>query len=153
MKKQISVMTASAMLLCLNFAMPAAADAEQSRNVLVLGDINLDGAVNLKDAMTILTRYSRIIADEDVPLTPEQYLCGNVDGLYNTPGTDHPLDIMFADAILIQKHYEMETLFEPSTWADIFALCDAESAIEADRGAYTLEYLAEYGDYVLVRTE
>lgn len=74
MKKRIFAAIASVMMLGTILAMPVSAAETYQK-----GDVNMDGKINLEDAMLVLQDYVEQIMYNDGVLTEQQRQLGNVD--------------------------------------------------------------------------
>ena len=125
MKKLLSALLAAAMTACA-VCVPASAEELPSREIYLsklaeevnalpvyalgedasaysLGDVNMDGAIDTKDGILIMTEYNDYtVVDEGHVLTEAQLALADVDGLAEL-GEDDPIDIK--DAIIVMCYY------------------------------------------------
>ena len=78
-KKLFAALTASLMLCGMLTAPVSAAETD-----VKMGDVNLDGVVDVADAQWILMDYVSLMCRNKGHLTPEQRTIGNVDGKTET---------------------------------------------------------------------
>ncbi len=109
-KKLLAILSAAMLGCC---ALGGTAFAEETEPVdysqYQLGDITMDGEVDVDDAQYALTIYTQMLACHDVIAkgwyTEEQIALGNVDGKYLDTGDDWLLPVGVDDAQLILMYY------------------------------------------------
>ncbi|MBR5362635.1 MAG: hypothetical protein IK134_04860 [Oscillospiraceae bacterium] len=74
--KKLSIGIITGVLLCGMLTAPVSAE----EIIPQMGDVNLDGTVNIADAQLILRDYVEVMCQLDGSLTKEQRALGNVDG-------------------------------------------------------------------------
>ena len=133
MKKKIFAALAAALMLGMTLAAPvSAAEAEYQ-----MGDVNLDGTVDVADAQLVLVDYVELFCGKKGVLTDIQRQIGNVDGeshMSNIPLPNIPAVELFADAAYSQKilEYYVEHMVNPNVkWEDVLG-CHPE-LVEAVR--------------------
>ena len=102
MKKKLFAALAAGTMLCGMLTAPVSA-AETNYQ---MGDVNMDGAVDLADAQEALQFWCTSIAYKQGKLTPEQQALGNVDGEITTIAwargrIDTPISVVDAQILLI----------------------------------------------------
>ena len=102
MKKKLFAAIAAGTMLCGMLTAPVSA-AESSYQ---MGDVNMDGTVDIADAQEALQFWCTSIAYKQGKLTPEQQALGNVDGEitpieWERGRIDTPISIKDAQILLI----------------------------------------------------
>ena len=118
MKKKAFAALAAAVLLCGALTAPAAAEQTYKK-----GDINMDGTVDVADAMLALIDYTNyLVAGNPHTLTDAQIELADVDGV-SKESFGITSKVTSIDALLILAYYT-ETVSDPSvintdivTWA------------------------------------
>lgn len=112
MKKKIFAMLSAAAMLCGCLAAPAsAAEAKDYQ----MGDVNMDGVVDITDAQLALEEYVTNFTLGTHCFNEVQLVLGNVDG--KSKYEERPVDI--ADCLIILQYYTIHLTAENITLADI----------------------------------
>jgi hypothetical protein len=123
-----------------------AADAEKH---YVLGDVDMDGKIDLKDALTAIQEYTDITLFHK----EEHVLTGEAFALAKTIDNDCT-ELGILDAFGILMYYTRKQLEgnETVTWKTLFGEEYFAAHIDSiDRGDYELIYDEAVGDYVIVK--
>ncbi len=97
-KKMFAAMTAGALLCGMLTAPVSAAETFQ------MGDVNMDGVVDVKDAQLILYDFAGLLNLDEGILTSQQRELGNVDGIIETDkkyGFDYVASVADAQFVLV----------------------------------------------------
>ena len=106
MKKKIFAALTAGLMLCGMLTAPVSA----AETEVQMGDVNMDGAVDIADAQLVLADYVHLMCFSESKLTEEQQALGNVDNKTSTMKLKHMdepvmLQADLQDAVLILGYY------------------------------------------------
>ena len=143
MNRKVFAALAAVMMLLVCMAAPvSAAEAEPKYQ---MGDVNMDGRVDLTDSMQALAYYCECISFLESSLTPQQLVLGNVDGKTDLIWKDEskPALVGLSDAMLILDYYTESLVSEDIQLSEITGV--SLTFEEAWKNA--LEIYPEWADY------
>ena len=98
MKKKLFAALAAGTMLCGMLTAPVSAEETNYQ----MGDVNMDGAVDVADAQIVLEDYVKVIAGLRVRMTPEQMKLASITNLPSVSwyGETYPFCVLDAQVIL-----------------------------------------------------
>ena len=149
-KKKFAALTASLMLCGMLTAPVSAAETE-----LQMGDVNLDGVVDVSDAQLLLLDYASLMVGNEGILTAEQREIGNVDGEENPvthSQTLSPVDVR--DAQLVMSYYCIHLVKPDVTLEQVVGReLNVKESLKTFNQKYRMEYDPDTMTFKLVEKE